>query len=115
MAAFDELVLDFVENQLALGEEIVVSSIVWYEFLVGPIDRDEIAFVLGFFAKAPIAFDENLADQAARLFNRTGRARKRKTDSMIAATALAFGGRIATGNMQDFQNFESFGLTSIEI
>jgi predicted nucleic acid-binding protein len=115
MAAFDQSVMDFIEQQLAQGEEIVASSIVWYEFLVGPIDRNEIAFVLSFLAKAPITFDGILAEHAANLFNQTGRARKRKTDTMIAATALAFGGRIATGNVQDFQHFEPFGLKSIEI
>ncbi|MGK0185542.1 MAG: putative nucleic acid-binding protein [Verrucomicrobiales bacterium] len=115
MAAFDQSVMDFVEQQLAQGEDIVVSSIVWYEFLVGPTDQNEIAFVLSFLAKAPITFDEILAEQAAKLFNQTGQARTRKTDTMIAATALAFGGRIATGNVQDFQNFVPFGLKSIEI
>ena len=115
MAAFDQSVMDFVEQQLARGEEIVVSSLVWYEFLVGPIDRNEIAFVLRFLAKAPITFDEPLARQAAKLFNRTGRTRKRKIDTMIAATALVFGGRIATGNLQDFQCFDPFGLVSVEI
>ena len=115
MAAFDQSVMDFVEQQLAQGAEIVVSSIVWYEFLVGPIDQNEIAFVLGFFATVPIIFDETLAGQAAKLFNQTGRTRKRKTDTMIAATALAFGGRIATGNVQDFRCFDPFGLVSIEI
>ena len=115
MAAFDQSVMDFVEQQLAQGEEIVVCSIVWYEFLVGPINQNEIAFVLSFLARAPITIDEPLAQQAAKLFNQTGRARKRKTDTMIAATALAFGGRIATGNAQDFQCFDPFGLKSVEI
>jgi predicted nucleic acid-binding protein len=115
MAAFDQTVMDFMEQQLAGGEEIVVSSIVWYEFLVGPIDQNEVAFVLSILAKAPITFDEPLAKQAANLFNQTGRARKRKTDTMIAATALAHGGRLATGNVHDFQCFDSFGLKSVEI
>ncbi len=107
--------MDFVEQQLAQGEEIVVSAIVWYEFLVGPIDQNEIAFVLGFLAATPIVFDEILAEQAANLFNQTGRTRKRKTDTMIAATALAFDGQIATGNVQDFSCFAPFGLKSIEV
>jgi predicted nucleic acid-binding protein len=107
--------MDFVEQQLAEGVDIVVSSIVWYEFLVGPIEKSEIAFVLSFLATAPIMFDETLAVQSAKLFNETGRVRKRKTDTMIAATALAFGARIVTGNVQDFQCFESFGLESVEI
>jgi predicted nucleic acid-binding protein len=110
-----ELSLEADERQLAQGGDIVVSSIVRYEFLVGPIDRNEIRFVLSFFARAPIIFDEILAGQAAELFNQTGRARKRKTDTMVAATALAFGEQIATGNVQDFQHFEPFGLKSIEI
>ncbi len=115
MAACDQPVMDFVERQLALGEEIVVSSIVWYEFLVGPIDRNDIAFVLSFLASAPIAFDEPLAKQAAELFNQTGRTRKRKTDTMVAATALSFRGKMATGNVQDFQYFTAFGLEVVEI
>ncbi len=34
---------------------------------------------------------------------------------MLAATALAYDGRIATRNVQDFSCFAPFGLKSIEI
>lgn len=115
MVALDQSVMDFLEQQLAQGEEIVVSFIVWYEFLVGPIDQNDIDFILGFLAVGPILFDKTIAEQSAKLFNQTGRSRKRKTDAMIAATALASGGRIATGNVQDFGCFAPFGLVPIQI
>lgn len=115
IAALDQDVLDFIGGKLAQGEEIVVSSIVWYEFLVGPINQSEITFVLSFLARPPIAFDETLAGQTTKLFGEIGRVRTQKTSSMIAATALAYGGGIATGSVQDFQDFVAFGLELIKV
>ncbi|MDB4279184.1 hypothetical protein N9880_01105, partial [bacterium] len=64
---------------------------------------------------APIEFDAIHAQKAASLFNETGRARKRKTGTMIAATAILQGGRLATRNIEGFRCFEPHGLELIEV
>ena len=101
--------------QSKLGEEFCVSSITWYEFLVGPVLSHQIQDIEIILDSAPIPFDTTLAEKSAKYFNKTGRARKRKTDTMIAATAILHGGKLATRNIVDFKLFEPLGLTLIEV
>lgn len=97
------------------GEEFRVSSIAWYEFLIGPVHPHQIRDMEFILNSAPIPFDAELASQAAKYFNLTGRSRKRKTDTMIATTALLHGGTLATRNVEDFSAFESLGLELVKV
>ena len=50
------------------------------------------------------------AEEASRLFHRTGRRRGSHADCMIAASAMAVGVPVATRNGRDFERFIPFGL-----
>jgi predicted nucleic acid-binding protein len=86
----------------------------WYEFLCGPVASRHIQIVRGFLAGGVIAFEEVQAIEAARLFNAVGRARRLRTDAMIAATAIVAGARLATSNAEDFKAFVPHGLTIVQ-
>jgi predicted nucleic acid-binding protein len=95
---------------LSQAEPIRVSSLVWAEFLCGPVSTtvvEEAAELLG----EPVPFDGIDATVAAQLFNMGGRRRGSLVDCMIAAVAIQWGARLATSNPGDFQKFVPLGLT----
>lgn len=94
---------------LGSAETIRVSSIVWTEFLCGPVDAPEIALITQI-AGEPTPFLRQDAVLAARLFNVGGRRRGTLNDCMIAATAIRQGAALATSNTGDFRRFEAEGL-----
>ena len=62
-------------------------------------------------AKAHIEAERQAAEEAARLFNLTGRRRGSHADCMIAASAIVAGAPLATLNAADFQPLVPFGLS----
>lgn len=106
---------DWLSQLMIAGEEFRVSSIAWYEFLIGPVHPSQIRDMELILNSAPIPFTAKLASQAAKYFNLTGRSRKRKTDTLIATTALMNGGILATRNVEDFEVFEPLGLELIKV
>lgn len=115
LADREPAVLAWFDQQANLHQEFQVSSVTWYEFLAGPVKKSKIAWIESILNTTPIPFDTSLAEKSATLFNKTGRARKRKTDTMIATTAILNGGTLATRNIADFKLFEPHGLTLIEV
>lgn len=93
---------------LAGGEQVVMSSIAWTEFLCGPVDAAAAAAVNGLLAER-LPFEEEDATQAAALFNASGRRRGSLVDCMIAAVAVRAGAPLATSNRADFRPFEGEG------
>jgi predicted nucleic acid-binding protein len=100
-----------VGDWLDRGEELCTSSIVWYEFLCGPADRDGVELMREVIKDRIIPFVGDTAIESAHLFNKTGRTRRLRVDAMIAATAIMVAARLATGNTTDFSVFISEGLT----
>lgn len=94
-------------------EELCTSSIVWYEFLSGPVDEDGVDLMRAILSDRILPFVSDTAAEAARLFNACGRNRRLRVDAMIAASATIAGARLATGNREDFAAFVSHGLTLI--
>jgi predicted nucleic acid-binding protein len=92
------------------GETIATSSVVWSEFLTGPVSTQEIQHAQGLLQGRIIPFDEREAEIAAKLFNHIGRKRAMRTDCFIAATALRAGVPLATLNKKDFNRFATLGL-----
>lgn len=90
-------------------EIIRVSSIVWTEFLSGPVDANQMELVTDITGE-PTPFLSEDAALAARLFNLAGRRRGTVMDCMIAATAIRQGAALATSNAGDFRRFEPQGL-----
>jgi predicted nucleic acid-binding protein len=94
---------------LAGSEPVGVSAIVWAEFLCGPVPDEAVDLartVLG----EPVPLTGAVADEAAALFNGTGRRRGSFVDCLVAASALAAGARLATSNLRDFVRFAERGL-----
>jgi predicted nucleic acid-binding protein len=91
---------------------VYISSIVWAEFLCGPVEDRHIALAAEVF-QDPIPFTGQDAVAASRLFNLSGRRRGSLTDCMIATVALGARAMMATSNPRDFRRFESMGLKII--
>ena len=97
---------------LAAGERIGVCTVVWTEYLCGPLSPGKIAA-----ADALLRWKEPLgvadAQLAAFLFNACGRRRGSLVDCLIAATAIRCNARFATLNRSDFAPFIAHGLDLI--
>jgi len=93
----------------AANESFGVSTVVWTEYLCGPLDATTEALARSIFP-APEMFIEPDSVLAARLFNQTGRRSRSLADCMIAAVAIRCGAKLATINAADFQPFTPHGL-----
>lgn len=92
------------------GEVIGISSVAWAEYLCGPLDPTGAAIARQMFP-SPEPLLSSDAEQAAKLFNLTGRRARSLADCMIAAVAIRCGAKMATLNTADFQPFVPHGLT----
>jgi len=99
----------YLREWLAGGTPVRVSSIVWAEFLCGPVEESHINLAAQVFPE-PIPFTGEDAARAARLFNLTGRRRGSLTDCMIAAIAVRSRAAVASSNPRDFRRFEAAEL-----
>ena len=89
---------------------MAVSTMVWAEFLCGPVSRESIRAWEQVLAGRILALDARIAEQAAALFNQTGRRLRSLPDCIIAATAINQSAKLATLNREDFAPFASHGL-----
>jgi predicted nucleic acid-binding protein len=96
------------------GSKVMTSSIAWYEFLCGPVSKQQVQVMRFFLTGGIIPFEETQATEASRLFNAVHRLRKLRVDSMIAATAITQKALLATSNHRDFQLFVPQGLQLVE-
>jgi predicted nucleic acid-binding protein len=94
---------------IAAGERIGVCSIVWTEYLCGPLTpaKQTAADALCRWKEPFLPAD---AAVAAHLFNASGRRRGTLTDCMIAAVAIRCRATFATRNEADFEPFVVHGL-----
>ncbi|MBI2926538.1 MAG: PIN domain-containing protein [Verrucomicrobia bacterium] len=91
------------------GETFGVSTVAWPEYLCGPLDPQGEALARQMFPHPePLLLAD--AEEAADLFNRTGRRSRSLADCMIAAVALRCGAKLATINTADFTPFQPHGL-----
>jgi predicted nucleic acid-binding protein len=90
---------------------IEISAIAWYEFCRGPRLPEQEALARSYLeTDGIIAFDEDVAAQAADLFRRLGSPRKRAADVAIAATALSRDARLLSANTRDYSDIEGLKL-----
>jgi predicted nucleic acid-binding protein len=92
------------------GEAAAASSVVWYEFLIGPLEAEESTLARAFLQDRIVSVEEGDAELAAHLFNAIGRPRALKTDALIAAMAIRADAEFVTLNHQDFLPFQEHGL-----
>jgi predicted nucleic acid-binding protein len=93
----------------AAGEQLVAPTLVWFEFLCGPVTRAQVRTMRAFLHEL-VPFDEPQAITAAHLFNAAARKRSTRVDAMIAATAIVADAALATNNATDFLPFRDSGL-----
>ena len=91
-------------------EKFAVSSIAWFEFHCGQLERDAIELIEQVVAGRIVVFNADHAQRAAELFNSVGRQRTSRWDCMIAAAAIESRARLATRNAADFARFKAYGL-----
>ena len=94
---------------VAAGELLVAPSLVWFEFLCGPVTEVQVRTMRAFLHELT-PFDEPQAIVAANLFNAAARKRSTRVDAMIAATAIVADAALATNNAADFLPFRESGL-----
>lgn len=97
-------------ERVAAGEPAAVCSIVWYEYLCGPLNQEEVELAHAFVQGRILPVAEADARLAAELFNATGRKRQHRTDILIAACAIRADAEFVTANAADFQPFAAHGL-----
>ena len=92
------------------GEEAAACSIVWYEFLCGPVEHEHVELALAVMGGRVMPIEESHAQRAAILFNAVSRPRRLRTNCLIAAFAIDAGAQLATLNRKDFDLFVPHGL-----
>lgn len=97
------------------GEPVGACTVVWYEFLCGPLAQDEAELARAFLQGRIVPLTEDDAVLAASLFNAAGRRRTLKTDALIAAAAIRAKARLATLNTVDFEPFVAQGLQLVPV
>lgn len=99
-----------IRQWLSDGEKLAASAIAWSEFCNGPLTAPQKDAIFAVLERRVIDFTRQQAEEASRLFHRTGRRRGSHADCMIAAAALVAGVPVATRNVKDFERFVPFGL-----
>lgn len=94
---------------LNAGETLGISALAWGEFLCGPLSAKAESFARQLLPVAE-ALERSDAEQAAKLFNHTGRRSKSYADCCIAAVAIRIQASLATSNRGDFLPMVSHGL-----
>jgi predicted nucleic acid-binding protein len=98
----------------ARGDDLALSSVVQYEWSRGPLSAEELSLADGLFPPARIvAFQNDEARTAARLYRQLPRARTRQMDFMIAACAIEHGAALWTLNPADFADIPELQLYSL--
>jgi predicted nucleic acid-binding protein len=99
-----------VRQWLEDGETLGASAVAWSEFCNGYLTAEQKDAIFAVLDRQVSDFTWRQAEEAARLFHRTGRRRGSHADCMIAAAAMAAGVPVATRNVKDFERFVPFGL-----
>jgi predicted nucleic acid-binding protein len=95
---------------LKAGKPVTASAVAWSEFCNGPLTKAQKDAAFAVLNREVADFTWCEAEEAARLFNLSGRRRGSHTDCMIAAAAILGGHPLATFNTDDFQRLVPFGL-----
>ena len=99
------------ENQTRYREDqLCTSAICWYEFTCGPVNSRAIQIIENLLQNRIIPFNQLQAEKSSELFNKSGRLRQLRVDSMIAAAAIIENAELATANINDFRKFTNLGL-----
>jgi predicted nucleic acid-binding protein len=104
-----------VRKWLKDGHKLGASAIAWLEFCNGPHSKEQKDAVFAVLERRISDFTWKQAEDASRLFHRTGRKRGSHAECMIAASAMAHGVPVATRNIKDFEKFAPYGLKLLPV
>lgn len=104
-----------VRQWLKDGHKLGASAIAWSEFCNGPHSKEQKDAVFAVLERRISEFTWQQAEDASRLFHRTGRRRGSHADCMIAASAMAQRVPVATRNIKDFEKFVPYGLKLLPV
>ena len=93
-----------------VDEPIAASAVAWTELRSYSISSNQLLALEQLLLGGIVAYERAHADLAGELFRNTKTKRKNRLDSMIAATAILAGAKLATADQKDFQPFVSLGL-----
>ena len=96
--------------RLERGVVASVCSLVWYEFVSGPVSEQEVHLARAVLQNRIAEVSAADAELGARLFNLTGRRRSLKTGALIAVCAINAGAEFVTLDHADFEPFCAHGL-----
>lgn len=99
-----------VSQWLNSGKSVTASAVTWSEFCNGPLSMAQKNAAFNVLNQKITDFTWREAEQAARLFNLSGRRRGSHADCMIAAAAIISSMPLATFNTTDFERLVPFGL-----
>ena len=99
-----------IHRWLEAGKSVTTSAVAWSEFCNGPLTKAQKDAAFAVLNRTITDFTWREAEEAARLFNLSGRRRGAHADCMIAAAAILAGAPLATFNTADFQRLVPFGL-----
>lgn len=99
-----------VKAWLLAGKKVTAGAVAWSEFCNGPLSKAQKDAAIAVLDHKIVPFGWREAEEAARLFNLSGRRRGSHADCMIAATAILAGCGLATFNLSDFERLVPFGL-----
>ena len=94
---------------LNAGETLGISSVAWGEFLCGPLSPAAETLARRLIPQV-VSFEPGDAEQAAHLFNLTGRRSRSYLDCCIAAVSVRLQAPLATSNREDFLPMAAHGL-----
>ena len=92
------------------GKSVATSAMAWSEFCNGPLSKAQKDAAFAVLDRKITDFTWREAEEAARLFNLSGRRRGSHADCMIAAAAILAGVPLATFNSADFLRLVPLGL-----
>jgi predicted nucleic acid-binding protein len=95
---------------LEAGKSVTTSALAWSEFCNGPLSKVQKDAAFAVLDRNVRDFTWKEAEEAARLFNLSGRRRGSHVDCMPAAAAILANEPLATFNTADFERFVPFGL-----
>ena len=99
-----------IRSWLQAGKSVTTSAVAWSEFCNGPLSKAQKDAAFAVLDRKITDFTWREAEEAARLFNLSGRRRGSHADCMIAAAAILAGVPLATFNSADFLRLVPFGL-----
>jgi predicted nucleic acid-binding protein len=95
---------------LRSGKPVTTDAVAWSEFCNGPLTKEQKDAAFAVLDRKIVDFTWREAEEAARLFNLSGRRSGSHADCMIAATAILTGSSLATFNTANFERLVPFGL-----